>query len=323
MNIKQFLIPIAFLFFISVPAFAMDGNVLWLKFDDNVADSSGLGQIAASQNEVYQDGVFGKCMYFDGNSGNLVIVNDIPSFDFGTGDFSVDFWIKDGNEEYDTSKIVAGRIGFGEGASNQGWYIESNIGTPQESEGQRVYINNFNPHWVDSVNGTVSVPQFVGRPINDSWFHVVMTKTICNGESCGGAGKYYYSLLVNSIRINTDTQDFSINVDSGDDLQIGGIGISEFKGCIDEFRVWNRALSEEEINNLMTYNSLEAPPLSPSGQFFANTTKPIVLLLVAIGLGLFVFHRMREGEMDTKTMVGIALTVLIGLAFIAAISGIA
>jgi hypothetical protein len=62
---------------------------------------------------------------------------------------------------------------------------------------------------------------------------------------------------------------------------------------------------------------------SPSGMFFVGTTQPLVMLFVVIGLGLFVFHKMREGNMDTQTMIGIALTVIIGLALVMTLGSIA
>jgi hypothetical protein len=76
-----------------------------------------------------------------------------------------------------------------------------------------------------------------------------------------------------------------------------------------------------EINEEAMRWFIEPPPPSASELFFENTTRPIVLLLVTIGLGLFVFRAMREGKMDVKTMIGMALTVMIGLAFVMAIGG--
>jgi hypothetical protein len=136
-------------------------------------------------------------------------------------------------------------------------------------------------------------------------------------------------LPINDILLESDWSgtptNYSMN-DEGDGIQYfnGVIPAGTFYIKICTASLWYGGEQNPPPHDIWTCTdksqwTIESP--SPSAMFFANTTKPIVLLLVVIGLCLFVFHKMREGTMDTKTLIGIALTVMIGLAFVMAITG--
>jgi hypothetical protein len=308
---KALLLPIVFLLFLSVPAFAMDGNVLWLPFDGNYSDISGNGLDGMTNGNVSivsEDCKFGQCLQvycdiagcdaWEGEGqfiGGFVNVSDAPPIQFGTGDFSADFWVYQINGNAPIGKTYP--------------YVNADYGFFVEMYGDQFDFQTYpDEFYTDAVT------------VNDNeWHHVAVVRE--------GTVAYVYidGVLETSQNSTSASLPDAVNVTTEGYFTVGlAYESGAMNGKLDEVRLWNRSLSETEINNLMNYNSLDAPeipPLSPSGQFFADTTKPIVILLLAIGLGLFVLHRAREGNMDVKTMIGIALTVMIGLAFVMAIGG--
>lgn len=79
---------------------------------------------------------------------------------------------------------------------------------------------------------------------NNIWYNVVFIK---NGTN--------YNLYLNGVLDGTTNLPTSVNYNQNVGLRIGSIGGGSevFKGALDEYGVWNRALTQQEITNL--YNS--------------------------------------------------------------------
>ena len=293
---KQFLIPIALLFFISIPAFAMDGNVLYLPFDTDMSDSSGNGLDGTANGDAAissSDCKFGSCLVLDGD-GDYVTVADNALLNFGTDDFSVEFWEKMNVPMSDDSYV--NKMFYSEGfVDYRGWF----------AQGQEFYIIREDSSSEDVVSGT-------GIDIDGEWHHVVALRR-------GNTSEYWVDGILDA------SSDFTVwNVDNNNSLTVGiwgDLNDGAFNGTMDEVRLWNYALTEAEIGNLMTYNSLAAPPAEPDQTLLMF--QPLVLLVIGVGLFLYVFKQFREGELSIEKLVGITLTIMIGLAFVMAIGGIA
>jgi hypothetical protein len=278
--------------------------VLWLKFENNYDDSSSFAQTAYPYGDMnFVSGKVGNGLHFDGDF-DYLLVNNSESMNFGEGNFTIDVWVR-----YDSDNLGIFQKYQRIGDDGFGWYAEV-----QSGEGDEI---SFTFEGQNSLFTELTPADRYGE-----WHHRVFMR---NGTSCNDI----YGFIDGIDAMSKNPQESCrLNVSTPSDLAIGIANwMGEyppdgtfFDGTLDEFRMWNYALNETEIAALYDY-SPEVPPQSPSAMFFANTTKPIVLLLLAIGLGLFVLHRAREGEMDVKTMVGIALTVMIGLAFVMAING--
>jgi hypothetical protein len=287
---------VAVLFFISIPAFAMDGNVLWLPFDGNFSDVSGNGLDGTANGDATTtstDCQFGDCLILDGD-GDYVEVLDNALLNFGTGDFSAEFWLKG---VFDVSGTVpVSKVFYVEGYEGyRGWW----------SNNDEFYIVREDATTEDVVTCGGGYPC---ESTDGNWHHIVQVRR-------GNASEFWIDGNLNA------SSDFVIwNVDNNATLSIGAWdGTDNYvEGQIDELRLWNRSLSETEINNLIDYNSLEAIPEAPS-----ETENPlgfaIVPLIFVVGMFLWIFREIRVG-LTRESMIGIAVVTVIGLALISALS---
>ncbi len=234
--------------------------VLWLKFDGNLKDSSPYNSdltLKSVYSEVpdksyldtyfVKDGVFNKAVLIYGYTyGQYVEVtpkNEYKDiFDFGTRDFTFDFWVKP----------IAGGAGHGTIAENyrypwrdsggdifsdsQGWYLltEEDMYNPEENW-KWIRLNIFD----SSGSAVIAANATVGE-----WMHAVVMRS---GDSL--------ELYLNGVKVAEEENIAVINVTSR--------GVFSFVSSwdnvdanIDEFRVWNRALSDTEIQSLYNFNEL-------------------------------------------------------------------
>ena len=349
---KLLLLPIVFLLFLSVPAFAMDGNVLWLPFENNVLDDSGLGNDGNMNNGTFVTGKFGQAFREDSVDYDFIWVNDSESLNFEEGNFTLDFWMKPDTCGGSVFSKSVGQIynstypyEYTGEELNQGWF-DNNLQdatsfnawaesyfNPPESNCPDCYTDYFSGKDYDCVvsldiYGTdlsIHAPVWTGE-----WNHIVFVRNGLWNYSIYSNGEFYGNPHALSLE-NSNVSSFSDVIvgaytDTGVNPPLETIGYDSlyvlYTGSIDEFRLWNRALNDTEVSNLYNYNSLESPPPAEPDQTLLMV-KPIILLLIGVGLVLFIFKTFREGEINAKTMVGALLTIMIGLAFVMAIGGIA
>ena len=167
----------------------------------------------------------------DGNN-DEVTVADNDTLDFGSGDFSISFWLK-------TNSSVRRTIidKFDTGAGNVGYYVD----IMADGTIRTAYQSGVSDYRVRDSAATVN---------SDTWQHVLITKTgatnspdiYVNGVLSNG-GVFSSGTTASS----SNTKAFSIAKAKGADLA------SNLIGSLDEVRVYNRALSSTEVTNL--YNS--------------------------------------------------------------------
>lgn len=111
-----------------------------------------------------------------------------------------------------------------------------------------VRIDNTNLLWYpDTYIQVVTASNVI--PSANKWYHIVITQNSSN----------YYSMYVNGINI-TSGSTVALNTKVASDL-IGGYGsVFNFNGSIDEVRIYNRALTAQEISGL--YNGTKSNYLS-------------------------------------------------------------
>lgn len=196
----------------------------WL-FSGDAKDGSGDsndGTLSASGVSACEDrfGNASSAYYFDG-SGSITIP-DASSLDFGTGDFSISLWMK----STDTSKWEAGLI--------QKFNIDNNVGyslviNPAGFAG--VFDAGLCGHDVQS--------DFSTNYCDDTWHNIVFVRNggsvllYIDGSECGSA-----SVLS------------SYNADSTQPLLLGYFNYSNFKGALDDIRMYNVALNANQIDTL-------------------------------------------------------------------------
>jgi len=197
------------------------GAVLHLKFDEgygaSAKDSSGQGNNGTITGADWtNEGKFNKALSFNGTS-DYVQMSDSGSLDIDDGDLSLSVWIK-------PSSVSGERGIIGIGSSyHQKVFLEVKDGSLDST---------LNANWDSRLTaGTIQ---------NDMWHHVVgVVKKIDSSNST-------VILYVNSEEVGRS--DIGEILDSTGDMRIGFRGGSYFfSGLIDEVKIYNYALTEEEI----------------------------------------------------------------------------
>ena len=208
-----------------VPATAQassdDGLVAEWHFDEGsgsaVADSSGNGNDGTIYGATWVDGKYGKALHFDGVNDYLDCGND-NSLKMGTNSFTLEAWIKTS-----TTK----RMGIvGNYADELVWMLAvKDDGTV----GMQSNTGDWNTGYALSTKTMT----------DGDWHHLVGTREY------GGKIKIYIDSIFEAER-DDDSANHNVNryVVIGDE----GLGKSKyFDGIIDEVRIYNRALTANEI----------------------------------------------------------------------------
>ncbi|MBM3737030.1 MAG: DUF1592 domain-containing protein [Acidobacteria bacterium] len=174
----------------------------------------------------FADSPFGKALSLDGDGDSLVIPRN-AGMNVGTGAFTVSAWIRP------RPLRKAGIVGLGVYNWSHGWYLDM-----PDNKGI-LRIETSGPD--NEPNGSLSSPPGVIRP--NTWQHVAAVVA---------RGKNETRLYVNGYPV-AKGETGSANLDNPRmNLHIGRIqGANQFRGEIDEVRIYQRALGEREIQALV------------------------------------------------------------------------
>ena len=194
----------------------------WSAATAEVIDRSGQGNHGDAIGDTKPAiGRVGQGLNFDG-AGDYVGFDDDNAFNFGTGDFSFSSWIKI------PSAMLSGEHSFFNTipTSYGGWAVNLYDGAI------KFYLNNLtsSPWHINTGITTVSA---------DMWTNITIIRS-------GTDLKFYINGVLDQSFTNSD------NITPGTkDLLLGFNGASDyFTGQVDEFRIYNRALSEDEVTEL-------------------------------------------------------------------------
>ncbi len=225
-----------------------DSLMLMLNFDSYSAltDFSGGGNNGAAQGGASSvlGGKYNEGYYFDGN-GDYVSVTD-SNID-ATGSFTIELWMKPESVNRQSGVIVKDTS-----ATNHEYTTEFQIETRTNNE-----------VWF-SMGTQTSWSWYAARSTDlieaGNWYYVVATMS---STKSGGSMKIY----INGEESGSETFSLGRRSDVGDPVVIGvssdtdGQGSPQyFHGTIDELRIWDRALSQNEIrmayaSNLRKYDA--------------------------------------------------------------------
>ncbi len=214
-----------------------NGLVLWMKMDEQkwtgavgeVKDSSGLGNNGTSYGGAQTNpGKINRSGYFDGvggyvNAGNNASINPQT--------FTLSVWVyKKANNSY--AGIIAG--------ANDGYMLYTGAG------GGSVALE------LDCVGGAWNI--YYGATLeNDVWTHITVSRVFNTGTINfykNGILTYTVNGLTNTIALATKYIGYS------------GLGGRFFCGSIDDVRIYNRALSSNEVTRLYNMREKEKKPMA-------------------------------------------------------------
>ena len=207
------------------------GMVLFLPFSGNANDYSGNNNHGSVNGATLSEDAFGNdsCAYsFDG-SGDYISISNFGAV-IPEDEITVAFWtkinkVKSQNVYFlvpnSNSNRFSGEIFYSHNGVSTTFMDHGNIGG-----GGRLAINN--------------------TTFNSDWHHY----TYISSKSGGYQKLYEDGTLTKTVNSST-----SFNQVQNKDLQIGGSASLYLDGYVDEFRVYNRVLSQSEIDSLQTATS--------------------------------------------------------------------
>ncbi len=210
------------------------GLVAAYGFEENsgaaIVDASGQGNHGTIKEAVrITSGRYGKALKFDGVN-DWITVNHSDSLDLSTG-MTLEAWVYPQDLTIGNTVIV--KETFGGAVYNL--YASEDVIQP---------VSSFNDGQYRIITGPDPLPE-------NQWTHLVATYD-----------GLIQRLYVNGVEVAKQSRKSLINASSGE-LRIGGNSIwgEFFKGLIDEVRIYNRALTNTEVqNNLSTAISVSNPP---------------------------------------------------------------
>ena len=218
-----------------------NGLVGWWPFNGNANDESGNGNDGTVNGATLTTDRFGvadKAYLF---SSSIISVNN-NFFDNGWTSYTISVWVK----------------------SNDVTISSQNIYNTYPHDGEGFGLNHPNvpgklSYWKNSNINVHSWDIFSANPLNytnfqsEVWYHLLIKKENST-----------YTFYINSSIDKVSTASISaLNQTCG--LNFGSIGSAEyFKGSLDDFGVWNRALTDCEIHDL--YNSQLGSQITYSSQ---------------------------------------------------------
>ena len=222
-KLRIFVLALLSLWFV-VSVDAEEGLVAYYSFDEGseeeVMDRSGRNNNANVIGGVkWVEGKFGKALEFDGEKSGLNCGNP-KDFNMGTGDFTVELWIK--------TTVQAGKQSLVSKMSLPLWMLGIDNGKLS------IGIN-------DGEIAVYTNPNAPNVNINDGvWHHIALVVDRSNTYAATAYvdGKQDFALYVGEVTGILDNTRF---------LAIGYDWCNPFKGTIDELRIYKKALNTEEV----------------------------------------------------------------------------
>ncbi len=212
--------------------------VAFYRFENSLLDFSGFkndGVAIKANNFKYVDGVAGKGIKFSGAS--YIEVKDSDSLDLDKG-FTFGMWVyKDKSSK--NQPIFAK---YGESHNKK----QTSYSLIDWNDGQRLSLSNFD----DDGNIAEFSTESSNEMLDGRWFFYTATYNGKDDEDNTDADSNTIKLYINGNLVGTQEFDGDISNSNGP-LWIGGTTDSVFfKGIMDEFRIYNYALSPTEVKNL-------------------------------------------------------------------------
>ena len=206
---------------------------------------------------------YGSALSFDG-SGDYLSIPDSDDFNFGSGDFTVEAWIKGATGGTKVQSVVLNQS-IGNAASDSAFYFGAG------NDGTSLYLSTSGNSWTDYIASSVEVD-------NDGWNHLVwqrrgsLLELYTNGV-CVGTGNFTGTVYNSTREVEIGRQSTSGSNFNGyiQDLRVYK-GLAKYKGGFDVPKPYTpvgiatwRAVSDTTANNFATLNPLSNGNAANSG----------------------------------------------------------
>lgn len=220
-----------------VPSYVpTNGLRCWWPFNGNANDESGNGYNGTVVNATLTSdrlGVVNNAYHFNGieaNSNAATILQNSSIFNIGQPEYTISLWFKADNNTQITrclfNTIPHTGIAIGYNDNNAPGYVVYDLG-PANAFWTSLYLHGPTNNYIPN-----------------QWYFVTLVKS-----------NLVYSIYINGVLEHSYTNSAAANYNYDVQFRLSGIGsdVQTFAGDIDDFGLWNRALTTGEINNL--YNS--------------------------------------------------------------------
>ena len=226
-----------------------NGLVAYYPFDGNANDMSGNGNHGSITSSVNFDlGLDGLAANFQGmtNPGYIYIPNStsLQFYNECTFVFFAKLTTITGMDESHQASDYGLHCVFAKSHDNSGFY--SQLVSSSSKKLTAKFMNN------EYTSPKFSVTEFAKKYEIGTWLHIAFVLTQNTG-----------SAYVNGTNVNTKSGTIDFNTANSEDLYFGAFSdfLFPFNGLIDDVRIYNRALSTEEIQTL--YEQPFPPKISP------------------------------------------------------------
>ena len=213
--------------------------VLWYTFDGHADDSAGSAHGQALGRLNYEPGVHGQAVRF-ANSGDAVVIPDAPGVFAGIHDaITIAFWQRGDDSSHLNDTLCCSNYEYGK--SNPA--IGINLGC-WENPGQY----RWDCGWPWSLDNRVAGGHDTKAEWAGQWNHWVFTKDVHGGpDGKTGRMEIYLNGVLYDRRDGTDSPITNIT-----SFEIGAGWYGRYDGLIDDFQIYDYALSAAEVAYLAT-----------------------------------------------------------------------
>lgn len=212
------------------------GNLAYYKLDEtsgNATDATGKGYTLTNNNVTYATGKINNGAFYDQTSNEALYTTNYTPFNFDrTTPFSFSCWVKR------TSNNTSNQMIFSH-ANYGGTWVGYSLMINTLSGLEKLQLNMTN-------TSTAGIVMVTTNGLDTNWNHIVVTY---DGSSSYLGVKIYINGVSETL-VNTGTT-LTGTIQNTEMFQIGSWGNTyqegRFQGTIDEFGVWNRALSDTDV----------------------------------------------------------------------------
>lgn len=218
---------------------ALAGEESTWSAEDNASDSVDGNNGTLQNGATFATGRVGQAFSFDGVD-DYVNVPDSNSLDFGTGDFSIAYWVKFNDLDDGSNGMVYKDTYEGDPADFIGFVFNINSGGGGVGFETRHRVSGSGPN----THARYATSNFQV----DTWYHL------------GGVRQAnVLKLYLDGVLVATTTESSPTDITTNTPLLIGALSSASpqnLRGNLDEVGIYNRALSATEISSLASADSI-------------------------------------------------------------------